>query len=48
MKLKISVSMEESTIRKVDEALRSNIFRNKSHFIEYATEKLLEEAANEQ
>ncbi|AJF61617.1 TPA: hypothetical protein HA239_04000 [Candidatus Woesearchaeota archaeon] len=48
MKIKVSVSMEESTLKKVEEKLKKSIFRNKSHFIEYATEKLLEEAANEQ
>lgn len=43
MKLKISVSMEENTIKKVDNILNRGIFRNKSHVIEYSVKKFLEE-----
>lgn len=44
MKLKLSVSLDEDTVRKVEERLirERGIFRNKSHFIELATQKMLE------
>jgi len=47
MKIKVSVSMEDSTLKKVEDALKVNLFRNKSHFIEVATEKYLKEVNHE-
>ena len=38
--------MDEKTIREVDETIKNRIFRNKSHLIELATEKFLEELKN--
>ena len=45
MKLKLSVSLDEDTVRQVEERIlhERGIFRNKSHFIEWATRKMLEE-----
>lgn len=47
MKIKVSISMDESTLKNVEDALEKNIFRNKSHFIEVATKKLLQEVNND-
>jgi len=43
MKIKVSVSMEENTIKEVEQKVKNGIFRNKSHFIELATQKMLGE-----
>jgi Arc/MetJ-type ribon-helix-helix transcriptional regulator len=43
MKVKLSVSMDESTLQEVEQALEEGNFRNKSHFIEYATAQLLKQ-----
>ena len=43
MKIKVSVSMEENTIKEVEQKVKNGIFRNKSHFIELATQKMLTE-----
>jgi Arc/MetJ-type ribon-helix-helix transcriptional regulator len=43
MKHKTSVSFEEETIIKIRELIRSGKFRNKSHVVEYAVKKLVEE-----
>jgi len=42
MKTKISISIEEETLKRVEEALEEGIFRNKSHVIEYSIKKFLE------
>jgi len=41
MKIKVSVSMEENTIKEVNHKVKGGIFRNKSHFIELATQRML-------
>jgi len=46
MKVKVSVSMEESTIKEVQEYIAESIFRNQSHFIETATKKYIREVKN--
>ncbi len=43
MKIKVSVSMEEDTLKEVEQRVKDGIFRNKSHFIELATQKMLME-----
>lgn len=43
MKQKISVSIEEENVKKLDQLLKTNRFRNKSHAVEVALEKLLSE-----
>ena len=47
MKIKVSVSMEESTVKEIQEHIAESIFRNQSHFIETATKKYLREVKNE-
>jgi Arc/MetJ-type ribon-helix-helix transcriptional regulator len=39
MKIKVSVSMEDRTLKKVENKVDEGLFRNKSHFIEYAVKK---------
>ncbi|MBI2139802.1 hypothetical protein HYU14_02670 [Candidatus Woesearchaeota archaeon] len=41
MKHRISVSVEESTIKAVQDTLRTGKFRNKSHIIEFAVQQFL-------
>jgi len=47
MKHRISITVDEDTITQIQDTLRtksrSGIFRYKSHFIEYAIKKYLEE-----
>ncbi|MBD3249654.1 hypothetical protein GF336_06430 [Candidatus Woesearchaeota archaeon] len=40
MKQKISISIDEELIKRIDNILEHGLFRNKSHFIEYAANKL--------
>jgi Arc/MetJ-type ribon-helix-helix transcriptional regulator len=42
MKQKISISIDEEKVKQLDEMLKSSRFRNKSHAVEVALEKLLE------
>ncbi len=46
MKVKVSISIEDSTLKKVENTVKSGIYRNKSHFIEFATQKHLLEIKN--
>ena len=39
MRNKISVTIDEETLKKVEEMIESKIFRNRSHFFEVAAEK---------
>jgi len=41
MKQTISISIEEETIKDIEEKLIDGLFRNKSHLVEYAVRKLL-------
>ena len=43
MKTKLSITVDEETLIELEEQLNSGRFRNKSHLIEYAVKKLLEE-----
>jgi len=43
MKHKLSITLEEDIILRIAEKLRDRRFRNKSHMIEYAVGKFLEE-----
>lgn len=43
MKSKLSVTLDEETIVEIQKHLRSGRFRNKSHVVEFAIKKLLEE-----
>ena len=42
MKKKVSISVEESTIEKLEEYISDGAFRNKSHVIEFAVNKFME------
>lgn len=44
MKQKISVTIDEKTIRSVEQIIKEGLFRNKSHILEYALVKFLKEA----
>lgn len=43
MKLKVSVSLDERTVKDIDANLNSGLYRNRSHFVEYAVKKILGE-----
>lgn len=42
MKHKLSVTLDENLVQEIMRALSSGRFRNKSHVVEYAVKKLLE------
>ena len=42
MKIKLSVTLDDELLDKLDEALSDGKFRNKSHFVEYAVRRLME------
>ena len=44
MKQKVSISIDEETLFKVLESIRTRRFRNKSHAFEYAMQRCLEDA----
>jgi len=41
MKKKISITVEEELISRIEEELKQGLFRNKSHVVEYALMRLL-------
>jgi len=41
MKKKISITVEEELISKIEKELKQGLFRNKSHVVEYALMRLL-------
>jgi len=41
MRNKISVTIDEETLKKVEELVDTKIFRNRSHFFELAAEELV-------
>ena len=43
MKHKISISVDEETIIRIQEGIRKKLFRNKSHAFEYAISEVLKE-----
>jgi Arc/MetJ-type ribon-helix-helix transcriptional regulator len=47
MKIKTSVALDEETLVKISELVRSGSFRNKSHVMEYAIIKLVGGERNE-
>ena len=46
MKKKLSISIEEETITELEEHVSEGTFRNKSHLIELAIDKFLENQKN--
>jgi len=47
MKKKLSISIEEETIKVLDDLIKDGRFRNKSHVVEYSVNKFLEGEENE-
>ena len=47
MKKKLSISIEEEKISKIDAYIEEGTFRNKSHLIEFAVDKLIKEREND-
>ncbi len=43
MKQKLSISVEEKTIALIENLIKDSRFRNRSHVVEFALEKLREE-----
>ena len=43
MKQKLSVTLDEELVNEIVQTLSTGRFRNKSHIVEYAVKKLLEE-----
>ncbi len=43
VKHQICITIDEETLLKTKERLRDGVFRNKSHFFEFAAQRLLEE-----
>jgi len=43
MKIKVSISMDEETLKQIEGKLENGTYRNKSHFVEFAVNKLLKE-----
>jgi len=43
MKHKLSITLDEELVAEIMRALSTGKFRNKSHVVEYAVKKLLEE-----
>ena len=46
MKKKLSISIEEETIEALDSLVEEGNFRNKSHLVESAIDKFIEEKGN--
>ena len=46
MKQKISISIDENKIKKIEELLKNGKFRNKSHVVEFSVNKILKEDKN--
>ena len=47
MKQKISVTVEEKTLKLLDEIMKTGVFRNKSHAVEFGLNKILNEEKQE-
>jgi metal-responsive CopG/Arc/MetJ family transcriptional regulator len=43
MKLKVSISLDIETVKKIDEKMKNSFFRNRSHLIEYSINKFFKE-----
>jgi metal-responsive CopG/Arc/MetJ family transcriptional regulator len=41
MKEKIAITIDEETLEKINEALKSKVFRNRSHFFEVAAFEMM-------
>ena len=43
MKQKVSITIDEKTLKLIEESLQEGFFRNRSHFIEFSVNKMLKE-----
>lgn len=43
MRQKISVSVDEKTLKLVEQIIKTGIFRNKSHAVEFSLNKIIKE-----
>ena len=48
MKQKLSITIEEETIKLLDDVIKDGVFRNKSHAVEFSLNKILKEKENGQ
>ncbi|MCD4759272.1 ribbon-helix-helix domain-containing protein [archaeon] len=46
MKQKLSISVEEETVKLIEELIKEGRFRNKSHIIEYSVNRFLKGEEN--
>lgn len=46
MKQKLSITLDEKTIRMVEKTIKEGLFRNKSHVVEFSLNKVLKEKQN--
>ena len=46
MKHKLSVTIDEEKVKKIESLLKEGLFRNKSHILEYSLNKFLKENEN--
>ncbi len=46
MKQKLSITIDEKTIKLIEETIKEGEFRNKSHAVEYSLNKILRENKN--
>jgi len=47
MKQKLSITIDEENVRQIEEVLQEGTFRNKSHVVEFAVVRLMNEIMNE-
>lgn len=47
MKQKLSITIDEEKIQKIEKILEEGKFRNKSHILEYSLNQFLKEEAND-
>ncbi len=47
MKRKLSITVDEDTIKLIEKLVEGNRFRNKSHVVEYSVNKVLKEEEND-
>jgi len=47
MKKKLSISIEEKTIKDLDKYISEGYFRNKSHIVEFAINKFMKDKQND-
>jgi Arc/MetJ-type ribon-helix-helix transcriptional regulator len=46
MKQKLSITIDEKTVKLIEDSVKGGLFRNKSHVIEFSVNKILKEEKN--